>query len=198
MLQYFTPQGRIGRSGYWRAELINLFGAASLGLGLAAAWSERDWLLALLLAVPAAVAAWCLFCVHVKRLHDLGKSAWWALLPFVPGVGPLWAFVECGFFAGNPGFNRYGPPPGVGGAWGAGTARDDPALDAALTVASWLKSKLPVKAAAPSPAKPTVSPAWAATARLAPRRPPPARPPPGPVPPRPPGRAPDFGKKSRW
>jgi uncharacterized membrane protein YhaH (DUF805 family) len=49
--------------------------------------------------------------VGVRRLHDMGKSgAWWfiALVPFG------WVVLLV-FFAsdGDPGWNRYGPPPGV-------------------------------------------------------------------------------------
>ena len=47
----------------------------------------------------------------VRRLHDTGKSGWWWLISFVP-FGSIVLIV---FFAieGNPGWNQYGPPPGV-------------------------------------------------------------------------------------
>jgi len=47
----------------------------------------------------------------VRRLHDTGKSGWWWLISFVPfGSIVLIVFLVP---EGNPGWNQYGPPPGV-------------------------------------------------------------------------------------
>ena len=47
----------------------------------------------------------------VRRLHDTGKSGWWWLISFVPfGSIVLIVFLV---LEGNPGWNQYGPPPGV-------------------------------------------------------------------------------------
>lgn len=68
-----------------------------------------------------------------KRLHDRGKSAWWApffyfgpaalsygndasdFFDLIRGVGSLailfWGIVELGFLRGTPGPNRFGPDP---------------------------------------------------------------------------------------
>ncbi len=45
---------------------------------------------------------WVSFASVVRRFHDRGKSGWWALLYFVPGLGWLWLFIECGFLPGKP------------------------------------------------------------------------------------------------
>ena len=47
----------------------------------------------------------------VRRLHDTGKSGWWWLISLVP-FGSIVLIV---FFAieGTPGWNQFGPPPGV-------------------------------------------------------------------------------------
>lgn len=66
-------------------------------------------------------------CVLSKRLHDRGRSGWWAVLVLlaVVAVWPrpesffdflfvlvlLWALVELGVMGGEPGTNRYGPNP---------------------------------------------------------------------------------------
>lgn len=66
-------------------------------------------------------------CVLSKRLHDRGRSGWWAVLVLlaVVAVWPrpesffdflfvlvlLWALVELGVMGGEPGANRYGPNP---------------------------------------------------------------------------------------
>ena len=64
-----------------------------------------------------------------KRLHDRGKSGWWAALilfalvavwpqpigffDFLFGVALVWAVVELGVMGGEMGANRYGPNPAV-------------------------------------------------------------------------------------
>ena len=58
----------------------------------------------LILLAPALVN----FAVLAKRWHDRNKSAWWAFIHLVPVIGVLWTFVECGFFKGTTGRNRFG------------------------------------------------------------------------------------------
>jgi len=66
-------------------------------------------------------------CVLSKRLHDRGRSGWWALLILMAfiAVWPqpehfldfmfclviAWAVVELGVMGGEQGANRYGPNP---------------------------------------------------------------------------------------
>lgn len=66
-------------------------------------------------------------CVIAKRLHDRGRSGWWAALVLVAFVliwpSPygaravialpvlIWAVVELGLLPSEPGANRYGPSP---------------------------------------------------------------------------------------
>jgi len=66
-------------------------------------------------------------CVLSKRLHDRGRSGWWALLILVAVVAVwpqpehfldflfslvlIWAVVELGVMGGEQGANRYGPNP---------------------------------------------------------------------------------------
>ena len=47
-----------------------------------------------------------------KRFHDRNKSAWWCLLLLIPLVGTIWLVVECGFFVGDAGPNRFGEATG--------------------------------------------------------------------------------------
>jgi len=69
----------------------------------------------------------CGACVLSKRLHDRGRSGWWAALILVSlvAVWPtpkhfldflfagviVWAIIELGVMAGEQGANRYGPNP---------------------------------------------------------------------------------------
>ncbi|HEX3700832.1 MAG TPA: DUF805 domain-containing protein [Phenylobacterium sp.] len=66
-------------------------------------------------------------CVLSKRLHDRGRSGWWAALilfavvavwprpdsffDFIFAVVLVWAAVELGAMPGEAGANRYGPNP---------------------------------------------------------------------------------------
>lgn len=61
----------------------------------------------LILLAPALVN----FAVLAKRWHDRNKSAWWAFIHLVPVIGVIWTFVECGFFKGTTGKNRFGLDP---------------------------------------------------------------------------------------
>ena|SRR5436190_10696486 len=70
---------------------------------------------------------YCGACVLSKRLHDRGRSGWWAapILISTVAVWPhprgfldfpfmlmvLWAFVELAIMPGEMGANRYGPNP---------------------------------------------------------------------------------------
>ncbi len=65
-------------------------------------------------------------CLLSKRLHDRGRSGWWAapiivaliaiwpqpdgFFDFLFGLIVLWALVELGLMGGERGANRFGPP----------------------------------------------------------------------------------------
>jgi len=67
---------------------------------------EGDW--ALILGIGGAISA-ALILACVRRLHDLGRTGWWALLAFIP-------FVNFAFFfwlttaPGEAGSNEFGLP----------------------------------------------------------------------------------------
>ena len=71
------------------------------------------------LGIVGAIALFALLVVPtvrplILRLHDLGWSAWWALLFFVPLVGSILALVLL-FVPGTAGSNAYGPRPATHG-----------------------------------------------------------------------------------
>ena len=50
------------------------------------------------------------FMLLIRRLHDLNRSGWWALIMLIPLVNLLFA-VYVIFFKGTKGPNKYGPDP---------------------------------------------------------------------------------------
>lgn len=71
----FSFKGRLSRQDYWLGTLINVFAQNLFGfipiLGLLL------WLLAL----------WPALAVAVKRLHDIGRTGWYVLVPVISAIG---------------------------------------------------------------------------------------------------------------
>lgn len=68
----FSPNGRIARNRFWQGMVVLTVGTVLV----VAAYSNFHpmlWYLHALLIYPY-------ICVHGKRLHDVGTSAWWVLL----------------------------------------------------------------------------------------------------------------------
>ena len=107
--------GRINRTDYWLKGVLPT-AIISVVLGtpfLLHVLSRGDSMMkggsaAVLLALPCAALLWFRLPADVKRLHDRNHSAWYLLISLIPIVGPLWLFVEMGFFRGSPSENRYG------------------------------------------------------------------------------------------
>ncbi|WP_257457896.1 DUF805 domain-containing protein [Archangium lipolyticum] len=68
---FLTPEGRIGRRDFWIGFLIVMVASTVLQI-----IPFIGQLLGLLLVWPQ-------ICIHSKRLHDMGKSAWLMLAPFI-------------------------------------------------------------------------------------------------------------------
>jgi len=134
----FDFEGRLSRLGFWRAYLtiaILLAGFWITGLlALMVVGSLGAILLAPIALLPVALAA-----ISVRRLHDRGKSGWWAvafvvvpqlvsldvaaeaprasppallaLLSLAASLIGLWGWIEIGFRKGTSGPNRYGDDP---------------------------------------------------------------------------------------
>lgn len=105
----FSFKGRINRAKYWMVTLlmIVILFIFICGLILSDAGDAGSVIL-----LPFYIFGnWAGLAVAAKRWHDLNKSAWWILIAFIPIIGPIWAFVELGFYKGTDGPNRFGPDP---------------------------------------------------------------------------------------
>jgi uncharacterized membrane protein YhaH (DUF805 family) len=72
---FFSAEGRIGRQAFWIGWLM------LLGAHVVAGWIP---LIGQIVAI-AAIFAWV--CLCTKRLHDMGRSGWWQIVPVV--LGPV-------------------------------------------------------------------------------------------------------------
>jgi uncharacterized membrane protein YhaH (DUF805 family) len=124
----FWGAGRTSRRWYW-APLLSLIVAGWLAHVIAKAFAlTLPWAVgyvAVLLLAAEAVIAWLSVCLVLRRLHDIGRTGWWLLVPawaaalglsdalsvaaYLGGVILWLAFVlGLGFVRGTPGPNRYG------------------------------------------------------------------------------------------
>src|SRR5262249_41639560 len=115
----FGFSGRIGRLQWWLAQLailgVLVVAVVLIMMSVDPTKTEFEDLpssVFLILAATAVLAIWINVACTVKRFHDRNKSGFWFFIVFVPYIGGLWQIVECGFLAGSPGDNNYGPPSG--------------------------------------------------------------------------------------
>jgi len=118
---FLSPHGRLARAPFWLAAAILI---AVLVLYESAVTPALHWLSGWFF-YP--VMAFCGACVMSKRLHDRGRSGWWAALvllsmmavwphtpgffDFVFGLVLIWAIVELAVMTGEQGANRFGVSP---------------------------------------------------------------------------------------
>ena len=109
--KYATFAGRARRREYWFFFLFYLliYFALSIVDGLFGAFdTERG--VGLLSGVFALGMLLPSLAVGARRLHDIGRSAWWLLISLVPLVGLL-VLMAFALKDGDPGPNAYGPSP---------------------------------------------------------------------------------------
>ncbi len=101
--QYAVFSGRASRIEYWMFVLINfLFGLGGILLSLLG----LNFVLILY-----SLAIWIpTLAVQVRRLHDIGRSAWWLLVLLIPLAGTIVLFIF-DVLPGDPDTNLYGSVP---------------------------------------------------------------------------------------
>jgi uncharacterized membrane protein YhaH (DUF805 family) len=118
---FIAPGGRSPRASFWIAA-ATLFAVSAVYETVAGPALK---FLTFWFMYPALLASGA--CVVSKRLHDRGRSGWWAALvlfaviliwPTPYGAKALlalpviiWSIVELGLLPGEQGSNRYGPSP---------------------------------------------------------------------------------------
>lgn len=111
---YLSFSGRISRKTYWLKGVVPyVIIIGILQMMMFATFSDRgpNGLIVGLISIVSILLIWPALAVSFKRWHDRGKSGWWILIALVPLIGGLWVLIECGFLAGTPGPNKYGPAP---------------------------------------------------------------------------------------
>ena len=117
---YLSFSGRISRRTYWLkgvlpmviiSVVLNIFVSLLAALGGRDGGGLLGGLAGLISLVVGIALIWPILAISIKRWHDRDKSGWWVLIGLVPLIGGLWQLIECGFLAGTPGPNKYGPAP---------------------------------------------------------------------------------------
>ena len=94
----FSAEGRIRRSTYWGRVIV----ATAINL-LASFMAKSDPSTAILCNIVILIAGIFSTIQGVKRMHDVGKSGWYIIIPF---YNLILAFTD-----GTPGDNEYGENP---------------------------------------------------------------------------------------
>ena len=102
----FSLKGRIRRTQYWLTHFcLSLLMVPSRISG--DNMSDGVAIYTLIIIIPF---IWISITNSVKRLHDLGKSGWLALLFLIPVVNLIFG-IYVAFFKGEKFDNKYGPNP---------------------------------------------------------------------------------------
>lgn len=94
----FSAEGRIRRSTYWGRVIV----ATAINL-LASFMAKSDPSTAILCSIVILIAGIFSIIQGVKRMHDVGKSGWYIIIPI---YNLILAFTD-----GTPGDNEYGENP---------------------------------------------------------------------------------------
>ena len=114
----FDFKGRSSRREFVKAYLLNVFIFAIIEVIVycIVIFTNPDFE-AILVLCPTifVISQLAVASLTVRRLHDAGKSGWWAILSFVAVVGNIIIFLICCFFASviilSPFQCVYGPSP---------------------------------------------------------------------------------------
>jgi len=111
----FTPEGRLNRLRYlkYMIALALISGISTFVLSSMMTFLTGDPNSTPVLMVTG---AWALIAgagnvmLIIRRLHDMGKSGWFALIVFVPVIGVIFS-IAMFLIPGQVGWNEYGADP---------------------------------------------------------------------------------------
>lgn len=102
----FDFGGRSRRAEYWYFALFNVIINIALK-AISAMIGDKQGILNILYAIVVFIPGLSLL---VRRLHDIGKSAWNLLFLLIPILGPI-VIIVFTLFDSDIGLNAYGPNP---------------------------------------------------------------------------------------
>ena len=112
---YAVFSGRARRKEYWYFVLFNLI----ITMVLAAIDSflihpsfSQQYGISLLPTIYSLAVLIPSLAVSVRRLHDIGRSAWWLLLLLMPIIGGIVLLIFA-LLDSDPDVNEYGPNPKI-------------------------------------------------------------------------------------
>jgi uncharacterized membrane protein YhaH (DUF805 family) len=114
---YATFRGRARRKEYWMFTLFHaiilIVLAILMGLFSDPYSPESIGVFGYILALYVIATFIPSLAVLVRRLHDMGKSGWWAILNFIPLVNSIGGIILLVFTCidSESGGNRFGPNP---------------------------------------------------------------------------------------
>jgi uncharacterized membrane protein YhaH (DUF805 family) len=93
--RYFDFRGRSSRQEYWSFVLLFIAIATVVIMvqGYTVQNTMADRIVSGIWMVFLAVTIIPGFAAASRRLHDIGKSAWWLLIYFVPLIGGIWLLI---------------------------------------------------------------------------------------------------------
>lgn len=109
--KYADFEGRARRKEFWMFMFVHALVSMACGFldVLLGTWSD-DLGSGLFVTVYNFAVLIPVVAVSVRRLHDVGRSGWWYLIWFVPGIGWL-IFLVMMLIDSDEGPNEYGPNP---------------------------------------------------------------------------------------
>ncbi len=108
--KYAQFSGRSSRSEYWYFFLYNIL-INALFSGLSTLTQDVKTISTIIFIVSLVITLFLLvpgLAVAVRRLHDLGKSAWMMLILLIPIIGVIW-FIILMSLPSSLNDNKYGP-----------------------------------------------------------------------------------------
>lgn len=109
----FSFNGRSSRSTFWLCFIFitPLLQILNFSMDITTKYDNESVVLGLILLLLLFSFLWIQLAVSSRRCHDLGLSAWFVLIGFIPIIGTIGFLVRAGFYRGTVGENRFGADP---------------------------------------------------------------------------------------